>query len=128
MSRFHVVVVVVVVVDVVIVVVVVVVDNRVCRGQTVGLTGAIASDHAQSSVNARKKAHIKFYLPFVVIVVVDVIALSKKMCYSFSFSKPSQTKLTEKSQFTLSFQDVEDDTFANCWGRSCPAAVLPPNF
>ena len=90
MPRFH------VVVDVV--VVVVVVDNRVCRGQTVGLTGAIASDHAQSSVNARKKAHIKFYLPFVVvvIVVVDVIALSKKnVCYSFPLSLSlSQAKLS----------------------------------
>ena len=91
MPRFH------VVVDVV--VVVVVVDNRVCRGQTVGLTGAIASDHAQSSVNARKKAHIKFYLPFVVVVVVvvvDVIALSKKnVCYSFPLSLSlSQAKLS----------------------------------
>ena len=91
MSRFH--------VDVV-VVVVVVVDNRVCRGQTVGLTGAIASDHAQSSVNARKKAHIKFYLPFVVVVVVvvvvvDVIALSKNVCYSFPLSLSlSQAKLS----------------------------------
>ena len=94
MSRFHVVVDFVVVVDVV--VVVVVVDNRVCRGQTVGLTGAIASDHAQSSVNARKKAHIKFYLPFVVVVVVvDVIALSKKMCVIHSLSLSlSQAKLS----------------------------------
>ena len=92
MSRFH------VVVDFVVVVVVVVVDNRVCRGQTVGLTGAIASDHAQSSVDARKKAHIKFYLPFVVVVVVvvDVIALSKKnVCVILSLSLSlSQAKLS----------------------------------
>jgi len=43
-----------------------------------------------------KKAHIKFYLPFVVVVVVvDVIALSKKMCVIHSLSLSlSQAKLS----------------------------------
>ena len=44
-----------------------------------------------------KKAHIKFYLPFVVVVVVvDVIALGKKnVCYSFPLSLSlSQAKLS----------------------------------